>query len=167
MKDRRDTPFSHNLRLLFSYTGLMQKEVAERSGTSENTMTWWKTGRSVPSREKRNALVDIFKEAVPGLELDADSIAFARLTERDLRDPLKGGLEKTALAVTNSGLVDLENDRALLDLLKITDREWETLRSITWPSWYLPKKSVFLEILRDYRNNPGGSKTGMGEEVHS
>jgi transcriptional regulator with XRE-family HTH domain len=160
MKEGRETVLGYNLQLLLGFIGISQREVAERIEVDKNTITWWKKGRSFPPRNHRNELVELFKELIPGLQIDADSIAVVRLTEQDLLKPTRAkiGDEESPRDMGVSGLAELELDRSMVDLLSITEREWETLRGIVWPEWYIPGKKVFIEILHDFRKSQGRSK---------
>jgi transcriptional regulator with XRE-family HTH domain len=157
MSEPRESVFGDNLALLMRFFKLRQKHIAAKLGVGQETVSWWKTGRSIPPRDRRNDLCELFCELAPQLKLNADSIVLVRFTEEDIRRGMGELPNDASPKPYGSGLEELFADRNMVELLEITEKEWVVLRGIIWPEGYSPSKRAFIDILHDYRK--GKSRT--------
>jgi transcriptional regulator with XRE-family HTH domain len=148
---QHESVFGDNLALLMRIFKIRQRQMAERVGVGQDTISWWKTGKSIPHRDRRHDVVEIFLELAPRLNLNADSIVLVRLTEEDVRRTLAEPTGDLPKAPVFSGLDKLRADLTMVQLLGITEQEWSILQTISWPEGYYPSKRIFIEILHDYR----------------
>ncbi|RJQ87759.1 MAG: XRE family transcriptional regulator [Desulfobacteraceae bacterium] len=146
----RENVFGDNLALLMRFFKVRQRQLAQLIQVGQDTISWWKTGKSVPHRDRRHDVVEIFLQRAPRLNINADSIVLVRLTEEDIKRALVEP-SSTLAAAASSGLDELAADRTMVELLGISEQEWQMLRGISWPKYYQPSKRIFIEILHDYR----------------
>lgn len=122
------TTLAERLRATRTKKGLSQRELAERTGMEQSQISRIEKGEKGASVENLAALARELGTTVSYLVGDEHQ---ATRYEYDAGSPARLILADNAAP---EGLRDLAGDKALVEALKITEAEWEALRSIKLPS---------------------------------
>lgn len=119
---------AERLRAARTRKGLSQRELAQRAGMEQSQISRIEKGEKGASVENLAALARELGTTVSYLVGDEHQ---ATRYEYDAGNPARVILADNAAP---EGLRDLAGDKALVEALKITEAEWEALRSIKLPS---------------------------------
>lgn len=116
-------------KLLFTREGLSQKEIAERVGTSEQTISKWVNANEGEWRRMRQSLIITKEEQLHRIYEQLEEITLA-IKKKEVGSRYAGSKDADVIVKLTAAAKNLESEASIADIVEVSKRFLNWLRPV-------------------------------------